>query len=231
MKQEKMMINGIPAILWGEGSDKGYIYVHGKMSCKEYAETFAWIADEHGFQTLSFDLPEHGERVGTPARCDVWNGIHDLDTIADYAFERWQNVSLFACSLGAYFSLNAYGGRKLEKCLFKSPIVDMKWLVGNMMLWSGVTPEQLREQKEIATSIDTLRWDYYSYILEHTDYRWDIPTSILYAGRDDLQPEESVRGFALKHGCELTVSPDSLHPFMEEKDFPIVTEWVRAHID
>jgi hypothetical protein len=32
------LIDGIPAILWGERSEKIYIHVHGKMSRKEYAE-------------------------------------------------------------------------------------------------------------------------------------------------------------------------------------------------
>lgn len=121
-------IEGIPSILWGKPSSKLYIHVHGKMSKKEYAEQFAKIAESKGYQTLSFDLPEHGERTDSTYRCDVWNGIHDLNVIADYAFAKWEIVSLFACSLGAYFSLNSYTDRKFEKCLFQSPIVDMKWL-------------------------------------------------------------------------------------------------------
>lgn len=60
MKKELLTINGIPAILWGNASDKIYIHVHGKMSRKEYAESFAAIAERKGYQTLSFDLPEHG---------------------------------------------------------------------------------------------------------------------------------------------------------------------------
>ncbi len=46
MKKERLSIRGIPAILWGENSDKIYIYVHGKMSRKEYAEGFAEIAEQ-----------------------------------------------------------------------------------------------------------------------------------------------------------------------------------------
>lgn len=64
MEKETLYIDGIPAILWGTASEKIYIHVHGKMSKKEYAEQFAIIADNKGYQTLSFDLPEHGERTG-----------------------------------------------------------------------------------------------------------------------------------------------------------------------
>lgn len=38
MKTQKFIINNIPVIIWGNESKKVYIYVHGKMSCKEYAE-------------------------------------------------------------------------------------------------------------------------------------------------------------------------------------------------
>ena len=230
MLKNTFTVSGIPAVLWGAPSDKVFIHVHGKLSRKEHAEPFAAIAGEKGWQTLSFDLPEHGERSGQSDRCDVWTGVRDLDIIADHAFGNWRHVALFACSLGAYFSLNAYPSRKLEKCLFQSPIVDMKWLVEHMMLWAGVTPEMLKAKKRIETPLDTLSWDYYKYILEHTEYEWPFPTGILYAGKDGLQPEASVRAFAARHGAALTVAPESLHPFMAEGDRAIVEAWLRKEI-
>jgi len=230
MKKEKLSIDGIPAILRGKSSDKISIHVHGKMSRKEYAEQFAEIAENIGYQTLSFDLPEHGERTDHTYRCDVWNGMHDLNVMADYVFSRWNHVSLFACSLGAYFALNAYADRLFEKCLFQSPIVDMKWLVEHMMLWAGVTVKQLEEEKEIYTEIDPLRWDYYQYIQAHPVTKWPIPTSILYGGKDDLQPLESLQSFADKFQCRLTVSEKSEHPFMSPSDYSIVERWLYENI-
>lgn len=229
-ERKKLIIDGIPAILWGKPSRKIYIHVHGKMSRKEYAERFAEIAEEKGWQTLSFDLPEHGERTDTAHRCDVWNGIHDLDAIADYVFANWDNCALFACSLGAYFSLNAYTDRPFEKCLFQSPILDMEWLVKHMMLWSNVTEKQLEEKGEISTDIDTLRWDYYRYILSHPITRWELPTAILYGGRDSLQPIEAIRNFADKFGAILTVSENSEHPFMSAEDIEITDKWLVENI-
>ena len=87
---------------------------------------------------MSFDLPEHGERAD-PKRCDVWDGVSDLRTISDYAFANWERVSLYACSIGAYFSLNAYNAMPFEKALFQSPIVDMERLVIYMILCAGTT--------------------------------------------------------------------------------------------
>jgi alpha/beta fold family hydrolase len=229
MKTQKFMLGDIPAILWGEDSNRVYVHVHGKMSRKEYAESFAAIAETKGYQTLSFDLPEHGERTDSK-RCDVWDGVSDLRTISDYAFANWERVSLYACSIGAYFSLNAYNTMPFEKALFQSPIVDMEWLVKNMMLWSGVTEAELESKKEIPSPVDTLRWDYYQYIISHPITQWNIPTAILYGGKDNLQTEESVRAFAEKFGCSLTVSENSEHPFMAQSDAPIVENWLCRNI-
>ena len=229
MKTQKFMLDDIPSILWGEDSNKVYVHVHGKMSRKEYAESFAAIAETKGYQTLSFDLPEHGERTDSK-RCDVWDGVSDLRTISDYAFANWERVSLYACSIGAYFSLNAYNTMPFEKALFQSPIVDMERLVKNMMLWSGVTESELESKKEIPSPVDTLRWDYYQYIISHPITQWNIPTAILYGGKDNLQPEESVHAFAEKFGCSLTVSENSEHPFMAQSDALIVENWLCRNI-
>ena len=64
MKIEKHRIDYIPAILWGENSGKVLIAVHGNMSHKE-DEVIRILAEKmvpKGYQVLSFDLPEHGER-------------------------------------------------------------------------------------------------------------------------------------------------------------------------
>ena len=62
MKVTQIEIGGIPALIWGETSDKVLLCVHGKMASKECAEGIAGIAQEKGYQTVSFDLPQHGER-------------------------------------------------------------------------------------------------------------------------------------------------------------------------
>jgi len=117
MITRRITVEGIPAIIWGERSDKVYLCVHGKMSSKEAAEYIALEAEKKGCQTISFDLPQHGERTAEERRCDIWNGVRDLNTVADYVFANWKDVSLFACSLGAYFSLHAYKERTFRKAL------------------------------------------------------------------------------------------------------------------
>ena len=126
MLMEKTHIKGIPALIWGEPSDKVWLCVHGKMSSKESAEGIAEIAVRRGYQTIAFDLPQHGERINESARCDIWNGILDLTAVGDYVFERWDKVCLYACSLGAFSSLHAYRDRRFGRCLFQSPVLDME---------------------------------------------------------------------------------------------------------
>lgn len=230
MKFQNIKINNIPTIIWGEKSDKVYIHIHGKMSRKEYAENFAKIAEGKGYQTISFDLPDHGERTDSDYPCDIWNGMHDLALIGDYAFSKWSDISLFACSIGAYFSLNTYSDRNFKKCLFQSPVLNMEYLIHQMFDWFNVTEEKLSIEKEIPTPVDLLRWDYYQYVKEHPIEKWDIPTFILYGGKDNLQSIEVIHEFVKRYGCKLTVSQNSEHPFMQEEDTNIVHEWLMENI-
>ena len=64
MLKNNFKISNIPAVLWGDKSEKIFIAVHGNMSNKEDAviQILAEEADRKGYQVLSFDLPEHGER-------------------------------------------------------------------------------------------------------------------------------------------------------------------------
>jgi len=103
MKTERLTIDSIPAIIWGERSDAAYIFVHGKQSSKEEAERFALNACREGFQTLSFDLPEHGERVSDFYPCVPDNAAHDLDVICEYARKNWEIVYLTTGSSSAGF--------------------------------------------------------------------------------------------------------------------------------
>lgn len=230
MKTQKIKINNIPAIIWGEPSDKVYLFVHGKMASKECAEYFAKVAQQKGYQTISFDLPQHGERAEENERCDIWNGMRDLAVIGEYVSAQWKEVCLFACSLGAYFSLNAYNTYHFRKCLFQSPILDMEYLIKQMMLWFDVSEEQLERELEVDTPIDVLSWAYYRYVLEHPVEKWDIPTHILYAGQDDLQSLQVINDFVAKHNCRLDISENSKHPFMEEADAEIVNQWLLENI-
>ncbi|MBP3645885.1 MAG: alpha/beta hydrolase [Clostridia bacterium] len=230
MRVISQKIEGIPALIWGESSEKVCLCVHGKMSSKEAAEGIAQILALRGCQTISFDLPQHGERKAEDRRCDIWNGMHDLKIICEYVFGRWKEVSLYACSLGAYFSLNVCQNYPFRKCLFQSPIVDMEYLIRQMFLWFDISEERLEQEQEIDTPVDMMTWAYFQYVLSHPVSQWRIPTSILYAGRDNLQSSAVIHDFASRFGCEVTISENSEHPFMQETDFSIVNQWLHDHL-
>ena len=155
-------IDGIPSILWGPASDQLLITVHGNQSNK--ADTVIHIAAEiavqKGYQVLSFDLPEHGDRKEEKRLCNAQNCVEDLAIIMKYARTLSSNISIFGCSIGAYFCMLAYEDEPIQKALFLSPVVDMARLIRNMMVWFHVSEEQLEKEQEISTPINKLYWDY-----------------------------------------------------------------------
>ena len=106
----------------------------------------------------------------------------------------------------------------------------MEYLIQQMFLWFRVTEERLCVEKEIPTPVDTLRWDYYQYVKEHPICDWDIPTAILYGEKDNMQSEDVIQKFVRKHQCNLTISQDSEHAFMQDGDRNIVEKWLEKNI-
>lgn len=96
MKTQKLEISGIPALLYGEESRKVYLYVHGKMGCKEEALPFAELACPAGYQVLAVDLPEHGERRGSSEKLLPWVAVPELEAVYSYAADVGR---MFRCGL------------------------------------------------------------------------------------------------------------------------------------
>ncbi|MDR0293772.1 MAG: alpha/beta hydrolase [Oscillospiraceae bacterium] len=231
MKKEVFRIENIPAILWGEASDRIYLAVHSKMSDKYEARGLAEKAAQRGFQTISFDLPEHGDRRDENYPCMVWNGVHDLKVIGDYVFSKWDTVCLYGSSLGAYFSLLAYKDLPLRKCVFLSPVLDMERVIRNMMAGVNISEHDLREKQEIPALMgETLYWDYYCYVRDHPIDKWNVPTSILYGSGDAITEYEVVRGFTKRFNCDLTVLEGSEHWFHTERQLRFLDTWLDKHI-
>ncbi len=223
-------ISNIPAVLWGEKSSKIIIAVHGDMSSKTDVP-IAVLAEEtvpHGFQVLSFDLPEHGDRKNELTLCKVEECVSELKKIMDFAKLQADSISLTAISLGAYFSLLAYKDENIKQCLFLSPVVNMERIIKNMMDWFGISEEQLYKDKEIATPIGkTLYWDYYCYVKNNPIEKWNAPTSILYGKKDNICEYEIIYDFSQRFQCKLNISENSEHYFHKEEDLKIYREEIR----
>ena len=159
MKIDRINISNIPSIIWGKKSNRVFIAVHGNMSNKEddVIKILAEKVINRGYQLLSFDLPEHGARKDdTNYLCKVQNCVKDLKQIIEYAKKNYQEINLWACSMGAYFSLLAYKDEDIKQCLFLSPVVNMKVIIDNMMLWSNTTEEKLKENTKNPKFIKTV---------------------------------------------------------------------------
>ena len=230
MKKERIKINNIPTIIWGEKSSKVFIAVHGNMSNKEdeVIRILAEKAINKGYQVLSFDLPEHGERKkDNNYLCKVQNCINDLEQVIEYAKLNYEEINIWACSMGAYFSLLAYKDEKIKQCVFLSPIVNMKFVIDNMMLWNNTTEEKLKGKQEIKTDFgQTLYWDYYKYVKDNPITNWNKKTYILYGDKDNMQDSAIIERFVKDFNCNLTVLENGEHYFHTDEQLNYYKNWL-----
>lgn len=233
MLKQSLKIENIPAILWGKKSSKLFVVVHGNMSNKEDDSIviFAEEATSIGYQVLSFDLPKHGDRKEEAYDCKVQNCVQDLNTIMRYAQSLSNNISVFACSMGAYFSLLTYSHETLEQCLFLSPVISMERIIDNIMTCFNISEDKLKAEKEIPTPVgQTLYWDYYCYVKEHPIVTLGSPTSILYGSKDNLCEFDVVSAFAKHFNCDFEVMENGEHYFHTEEQLHFFSNWVKKHI-
>lgn len=233
MNTQELRIGTIPAVLWGEPSEQVFIAVHGNMSNKRDRpiEILAEEATARGYQVLSFDLPQHGERLNEAAVCKVQNCVEELAAVLEFARQRYAQISLFGCSMGAYFALLAYRDATLQQSLLLSPIVDMERLIGNMLRWNAISEERLEAEREIATpNGPPLYWDYYCYVKQHPLTKWAGPTAILYGSADALCERAAIDAFIERFGCKLTVLEQSEHFFHTPQQLDFFRTWLREGI-
>ena len=232
MKIDRINISNIPSIIWGKKSNRVFIAVHGNMSNKEddVIKILAEKATSNGFQVLSFDLPEHGERKdNNNYLCNVQNCVKDLNQIIEYAKKNYKEISLWACSMGAYFSLLAYKDENIKHCLFLSPIVNMKVIIDNMMLWNNTTEKTLKEKQKIKTNFGpTLYWDYYKYVKENPILNWNKETFILYGNKDNMQDQSILQEFSNEFNCNLSILENGEHYFHTEEQLNYYKNWLNS---
>ncbi len=229
MRTEPFSLGGMPALRWGRPSRRGILYLHGQGGSKAEAASFAAAAADAGWQTVSVDLPGHGDREAEAADLVPWQVVPELRCALAELRGRWDRVGLFGSSLGAWFGLLAYPDAPLAGALFLSPVVDMEALIRRMMGWAGVSEERLAREGSISTTFgQTLSWEYLRYVRTHPVRRWRTPTAILYGARDHLTDRETVEAFAARNGCRLTVEEAGEHWFHTPQQLAAVDRWQRA---
>ncbi|WP_410509726.1 alpha/beta hydrolase [Methanosarcina hadiensis] len=224
----------IPAILWGEQSEKLLIEVHGNLSNKEdtVISMMAQKAVEKGYRALSFDLPMHGERMGEEYACIPENCVSDLTAVYEYARSLASDIHLFACSMGAYFSLLAYHDLNIKQSLFLSPIVNMERIISNMMESFHVSEERLKEEHKIRLPIgQVLEWNYYCYVRENPiNFEWKAPAAILYGSADNLSEWDEISAFAERYQSTVEVLEHGEHYFHTEEQLKVFDKWADENL-
>lgn len=231
MKRTVFDIGSIPAILYGEKAERVFLFIHGKCGCKEEGGDFAELACSRGWQVLAVDLPGHGVRTQEMENFNPWHMVPELRTVMAYARERWQHVALRANSIGAWFSMLAFGQEPLEISMFVSPILDMARLIETMMQWAGVTEAELQAKETIPTAFgETLSWQYYQYAKTHPIEQWSRQTAMLYAGRDNLTPRWEAETFAARFHWDLDIMEEGEHWFHTPEQLAVLYRWTEDHL-
>lgn len=233
MKQTNVQIGHIPALLWGETSERWILAVHGNLSHK--SDTVIALLAEHatarGHQVLSFDLPEHGARLGESIPFKAQVCVEELQLVMQYAKTQASHLRLFACSFGAYVSLLAYREEALEQAFFLSPVIDMARIIQTMMGWFSIDEAQLQAAQVLKTPAgQTLYWDDYCFVLKHPIDSWPVPTGILYGADDALCEQQIVSAFSQRFDCRLTVLDQGEHFFHTPKQLAFYEAWLEAQL-
>lgn len=225
--RKEIKIEDIPAIIWGVSSRKVYLYIHGQGGNKDEACQIADIICKYGYQILSIDLPEHGDRKNELLSFDTWHIVPELTAVMKFAKEHWDGISLFANSIGAWFSMLSFSNECLDNCFFVSPVLDMRQLILKMMSLASITEEQLKQELIIhSTYGQTLSYRYWKFALSHPITKWDVFTKILYGENDNLIERDTIERFTHRFQCDLTVMDQGEHWFHTEEQLVFMRKWL-----
>lgn len=198
--------------------DRAIVYIHGKGGSAAEAEHYKALFSD--CDVIGFDY-----KAQTP-----WEAKTEFAAFVDPLCEQYRSVTLVANSIGAYFAMHALAGRRIEKAFLISPVADMERLMADMMAWAGVTEADLREKQEIPTDMgETLSWEYWRYAKAHPIV-WNVPTHILYGGKDELIAFDSVSAFAERTGASLTVMESGGHWFHTEEQMAVLDAWIQERL-
>lgn len=197
-----------------EQSKTAVVYVHGKNGSpdeKEIYETYFPCSEVFGFDYKSV----------TP-----WEAKKEFTEYFSGLKKDYESVIVIANSIGAYFTMCSGVESMIKKAFFISPVVDMEKLIHNMMTWSNVTEEDLKEKKTIHTDFgEDLRWEYLTYV-KNNPVKWNVPTEILYGDKDNLVSQDTITKYCKEHNCSLTVMKDGEHWFHTEPQLSFLDSWM-----
>lgn len=194
--------------------DKAVLYIHGLGGNIDEARHYEHLFDDADI--IGFDY-----QSGYP-----WEArVEFKDKISDLA-SRYQKITVIAISIGAYFLMNAEVSEYIDKAFFISPILDMESLIMKMMVWNGVSEEELKEKKIIHNNYgDDLSYEYLEYVRKNPVI-WNVRTAVLYGAKDNLQSKDVIDEFVDKHKAILTVFKNSEHYIHTDEEMQLLDEWI-----
>lgn len=156
-----------------------------------------------------------------------WETGQEIRIAVEELKSKYENVSLIANSIGAFFSMNADIDNMIQKAYFISPIVDMEKLIADMMKWANVTEQELESKGIVHTDFgEDLSWKYLCYVKSHP-IEWRVPTQILYGSNDHLTSIDTITDFANKHQAILTIMKNGEHWFHTEDQMLFLDNWIK----
>lgn len=193
------------------------IYIHGKGGNAAEAEHYIPLFSD--CDVIGFDY-----QSDTP-----WHAKSEFSAYFEAVGKQYDAVILIADSIGAFFTMHAQIGEKIQKAFFISPVVDMEKLIADRMAQLGVTEEQLQRKKKIETPFgEPLSWEYLCYVRENP-IRWTVPTHILYGEKDALTSLETMSAFAEKIGAALDVMAGGEHWFHTDAQMAFLDSRIRQN--
>lgn len=145
-------------------------------------------------------------------------------------FHRYSKIYLIANSIGEYFSILSLSDKPIEKAMLISPIIDMECLILEMMRRENISEEELSLRKKVNTlSGELLSWEYLSYV-RNNPITWNIPNSILYGEKDNMNSLDTISIFADKINADLTVMENGEHWFHTEEQVRFLDGWFKKNI-
>ena len=197
------------------GTEKVILYVHGMGGSSREAENYREACE--GFDVAGIDYRGF---FPSAARDDIRSAYGG-------AKRKYARVYVIANSIGAYFTMLALQGCDVAKAFFISPVLDMERVILDMMERAGVSEDELHEKGELpAGNGAVLSWEYLCFV-RNSPITWDIPTEILYAGRDNITSRRIVDDFVRSHDAALTVMEEGEHWFHTKEQTAFLDAWMR----
>ncbi|WP_279014206.1 alpha/beta hydrolase [Actinomyces oris] len=222
---EELLLDGIPALRWGEPGGRAVIGVHGQFSNK-HDPVMARCGDviaSWGDQLITFDLPAHGDRQDDKAFTPM-DASPEVRAFARLARSQSTEVSLLANSIGAYFSLCDTPAGTFERAWMVSPLLDLEYYIRDIMAEYSVTDEQLEAQTVIDTPRGVLERSYLRFVEEHPA-RLNAPSWIIRGDQDEVVPLNALSRFVGAPGVELVQVEGGQHFLGQPPHLDTVVAW------